>query len=177
MTAAPFPCRSNPRFVGDPIDVATGANTDVITDLAQRGPLPFRWTRYYNSARANVHGSLGWGHAHGFDCLLIRDLDGLRYQNPLGGAVGFGEPNVLVSSRAGGMELTWTDRHSYVISKPGQPDQEFRFTPGFDVAHLARLRQGEFTIELRYTASGILHEVVDSFGRSIRVTSDAAGRV
>src|SRR5262245_66264972 len=106
MTAAPFPCRSNPRFVGDPIDVVTGANTDVITDLAQRGSLPFRWTRYYNSARSNVQCSLGWGHSHHFDRVLIRDLDGMRYQDPLGDAVQFSVPT-LKPVQAGGVALAW----------------------------------------------------------------------
>ena len=31
------PCRSDSRFVGDPIDVVTGANTDVITDMRCAG--------------------------------------------------------------------------------------------------------------------------------------------
>jgi RHS repeat-associated protein len=175
MTASPFPCRSNPRFVGDPIDVVTGANTDVITDLAQRGPLPFRWTRYYNSARSNVPCALGWGHSHGFDCRLVRDLDGMRYLDPLGGAVGFRDPTDLPAA-AGGMELAWIARDSYLIAKAGEPDQEFDFPSGADVARLARLREGDFTIELRWTPAGILREIVDSHGRLIHVTSDSAGR-
>src|SRR4249920_2072134 len=101
MSESPMFCRSNPRFVGDPIDVVTGANTDVITDLRQRGPLPLRWTRYYNSARSNVHCSLGWGHAHYFDRVLIRDLEGMRYQDPMGAAVGFREPTCLPISAGG----------------------------------------------------------------------------
>lgn len=171
-------CRSDPRFVGDPIDVTTGANTDVITDLAQRGPLPFRWTRYYNSARSTTLCALGWGHSHHFDRLLIRDLDGLRYQDPLGGTVGFADPAyVSAVTAAAGMVLTWTALDSYVITQTGKPDQEFHFTPRSNVARLARLRQGEFTIDLRYTANGALREVVDSRGRLIRVTSDPDGRI
>ena len=33
MPVASSLCRSNPRFVGDPIDVVTGANTDAPADL------------------------------------------------------------------------------------------------------------------------------------------------
>jgi RHS repeat-associated protein len=169
-------CRSDPRFVGDPIDVTTGANTDIITDLAQRGPLPFRWTRYYNSACSNVQCSLGWGHSHHFDRLLVRDLDGLRYQDPLGGAVGFREPT-SIPIVAGGMELMRTDLHTFVIGKLGQPDQVFHFTPGSDVARLARLESGANAIELHYSTSGALREIVDEEGRLICVTSDQAGRI
>ena len=176
MGASLFHYQSNPRFVGDPIDVVTGANTDIITDVMQRGPIPFRWTRYYNSARSNVHCSLGWGHAHHFDRLLIRDLDGLHYQDPLGANVGFETPTYTDVAN-GGMVLSLTARNSYLITQAGKPDQEFHFAPGSDVAHLTRLRQGQVAIELRYTENGILREIVDSRGRLIRVISDAAGRV
>jgi RHS repeat-associated protein len=169
-------CRSDPRFVGDPIDVVTGANTDIITDLAQRGPFPFRWKRYYSSARSKTPCSLGWGHSHAFDCLLVRDLDGLHYQDPMGSVIGFGEPTYTPSSAAG-MSLDWTGPHSYLISQPGKPNQEFHFRPGFGVARLARLRMGEFTIEFRYSDIGVLREIIDSRGRLIRVTSDSSGRI
>jgi RHS repeat-associated protein len=176
MTEGFLTCRPDPRFVGDPIDVVTGANTDIITDLAQRGPLPFRWTRYYNSARGKTHCSLGWGHSHGFDCLLIRDLDGLHYQDPMGKIVGFSDPTNF-PSRAAGMALYRTGPDSYLVSKPRKPDQEFHFTPGTDLARLTRLRGGEFTIELHYSQGGGLREIVDSLGRVIRVTLDNSGRI
>src|SRR5262249_35680415 len=154
MPAAPFHCRSNPRFVGDPIDVVTGANTDAPVDLVQRGPIPFQWVRYYSSARCKAHCSLGWGHSHDFDRLLHRDLDGLRYEDPFGGTVGFQDLAIGASEVGGGMLLTRTAEHSYVIAQPGQPDQEFRLFHGSDVARLTRLRQGKNTIELRYADNG-----------------------
>src|SRR5215469_10381068 len=82
-------CRANARFVGDPIDVVTGANTDSPVDLTQNGPILFQWVRYYSSARSGIHSSLGWGHSHEFDRVLYRDLDGLRYEDPFGAVVGF----------------------------------------------------------------------------------------
>jgi RHS repeat-associated protein len=171
-------CQSDPRFVGDPIDVTTGANTDVITDIARRGPLPLRWTRYYNSARSNVHCSLGWGHAHRFDRVLIRDLDGLRYEDPLGRVVTFREPaHIDLPVRASGWELTWTEVDSYVIAQPDKPHQLFQFTPRSQTARLVRLWQDGLSIDLRYTDAGVLREIVDSWGRVIVVSSDAAGRV
>lgn len=169
-------CRGDPRFVGDPIDVTTGANTDIITDLRQRGPLPFSWTRYYNSARSKTLCSLGWGHSHGFDCILVRDLDGLHYQDPLGTIVGFNEP-LYKPSVAAGMQLTQTGLYTYSISRHNSPRQVFQFAPGSNVARLTRLRQGESSIELRHTESGVLREIVDSRNRVIRVTSDPAGRI
>ena len=176
MSTSPRTCRSGPRFVGDPIDVTTGANTDIITDIAQRGPLEFRWTRYYNSALSKVHLSLGWGHAHHFDRLLVRDLDGLRYQDPLGALVEFETPTYTDVSN-GGLVLSWTASNSYLITQAGQPDQEFHFAPGSDIGRLSRIRREQSTIQLRYNESGVLREIIDSLGRLIRVISDAAGRV
>jgi RHS repeat-associated protein len=176
VTTSPYHCLSSPRFVGDPIDVVSGANSDVITDLAQRGPIPFRWVRYYSSALSKTLCSLGWGHAHDFDRLLIRDLEGLRYQDPLHGTVGFANP-AYVGDSAAGMVLSQTAADSFVIAQPGQPDQEFHFASGSDVGRLVRLRQGQFTIDLRYTESGVLREIVDSRHRLIRVASDSAGRI
>ncbi len=170
-------CRSNPRFVGDPIDVVTGANTDAPADLVQRGPILFQWVRYYSSARSKTHCSLGWGQSHDFDCLLHRDLDGLRYEDPFGGAVGFQDLAIGASAAAGGMLLTRSGEHAFVVAQTGQPSQEFEFSRGLDSARLARLQQGQNTIELRYADWGHLREIIDSRGRLIRVTSDHAGRI
>src|SRR5215213_7213308 len=77
-------CGSDRRFVGDPIDVVTGANTDITVDFRLHGPLPLRWRRFYSSGRGTVAAALGWGHTHGFDQTLTYDLDGLHHTDPLG---------------------------------------------------------------------------------------------
>jgi YD repeat-containing protein len=176
MPLASKMCQSSPRFVGDPIDVVTGANTDDPADLIQRGPILFQWVRYYSSARSTTHCSLGWGQSHDFDRVLHRDLDGLRYEDPFGAAVGFPDLAIGASAAAAGMLLTRSGNHAFVISQTGQPSQEFEFVRGSDSARLARLRRDDNTIELRYADSG-LHEIIDSRGRLIRVTSDPAARI
>src|SRR5262249_14848938 len=153
-----MPCRSNPRFVGDPIDVVTGANTDAPVDLMQRGPILFQWVRYYSSARCQTRCSLGWGHSHDFDRLLYRDLDGLRYEDPFGSVTGFEDIPVGDSQPANGIFFIRTGDHSYVVFQRGEPTQEFLFAGAGNVARLARLRRGEHTIEFRYTSGGILCE-------------------
>ena len=80
-------------------------------DLVQRGPILFRWVRYYSSARCKTRCSLGWGHSHDFDRFLHRDLDGLRYEDPLGGMVGFQDLAIGASEVGGGMLLTRTADH------------------------------------------------------------------
>jgi RHS repeat-associated protein len=173
----PRNCPAGPRFVGDPIDVVTGAATDTPIDLAQRGPIPFRWVRYYSSARRNIQGSLGWGHSHEFDLCLRRDLDGIRYEGPLGEVIGFPDLEMGESRAAGGKLLTRKNAYDFVIAQTGEPDQEFRFASGSDVGRLVRLRSGSDTIEFACGASGALKEIVDSRGRLIRVTYDVVGRV
>jgi len=170
-------CQSNPRFVGDPIDVVTGANTDASVDLVQRGPILFQWVRHYNSARSKTYCSLGWGQSHGFDCILHRDLDGLRYEDSSGGAVGFQDLTIGASAAASGMQLIRVTEHAFVIVRTGRPSQEFEFSRGSDNARLTRLRQGQNTIELRYADRGHLQEIIDSRGRLIRVTRDHAARI
>jgi len=177
MSAASKLCQSDPRYVGDPIDVITGANTDAPVDLLQRGPILFQWVRYYSSARSKVRCSLGWGQSHDFDRFLIRDLEGVRYEDPFGTATGFQDLDIDISETAGGKTLTRTGVQAYVIAVSGQPNEEFYFTEGNDVAKLARLRQGPHSIEFRYTEQGVLREITDSRGRRIRVSADAAGRL
>ena len=54
-------CLKGRHLVGDPVDVVTGANTDVKFDFELPGPLPLRWRRYYSSARNTVACPLGLG--------------------------------------------------------------------------------------------------------------------
>ena len=170
-------CRSDPRFVGDPIDVVTGANTDVITDVRRRGPIPFEWKRYYNSARAATRCALGWGHSHHFDRRLIRDLEGVRYQDPHGNSVPFYDVAIGHWQAAGGLVLTRTGTDFYYLEQEGQPSEEFQFAPGATAAPVRWFRQGEHVIVLRYAANGVLTEIVDSMGRTIRIVSDDSGLI
>jgi RHS repeat-associated protein len=176
MTELAF-CRSDPRFVGDPIDVVTGANTDVITDVRRRGPIPFKWTRYYNSACAATLCPLGWGHSHNFDRCLIRDLDGVRYQDPHGNSVPFSDIAIGHREAVSGLVLTRTESDFYRLQQEGQPSAEFLFAPGATAAPVRWLRQGKHVIVLDYHDDGVLAEIVDSLGRTIRVASDHTGRI
>src|SRR4029077_14946323 len=103
-------------------------------DLVQRGPLEFRWGRHYNSLRAATLCSLGWGHAHDFDRRLIRDLDGLRYEDPLGVTTFFDDIAVGARTTKNGMILSPSGAGSYVVAQSGEPDQDFTFAANADVA-------------------------------------------
>lgn len=177
MEPQPFPCLSSRRLVGDPVDVVTGANTDIAVDFRLHGPLPLRWRRYYNSARNTMVGPLGWGQTHDYDRTLTYDLDGLHYTDPFGKEVPF--PPLEVGEGAGnsGFLLRRVTRERYEVVQAGEPVQDFEFRDSGDTAQLQRLRQKDAQINFRYTVDGRLHEMVDSLGRSIAVESDRDGRI
>src|SRR6478672_10216770 len=138
MISASSQCSTDPRFVGDPIDVVTGAQIGSTVDLVQRGPLEFRWGRHYNSLRADTLCSLGWGHAHDFDRRLIRDLDGLRYEDPLGVTTFFDDIAIAATTSKNGMTLSRSGEDAYLIADADGTDQDFTFAANADVALLAR---------------------------------------
>ena len=72
------------RYVGDPIDVVTGAFVDDVRDFRVEGEFPIVFRRTYSSERVAEDIGLGRGHSHSFEHRLRLDLDGLRYTSSLG---------------------------------------------------------------------------------------------
>jgi RHS repeat-associated protein len=173
----PLPCSNSRQLVGDPIDVVSGANTDVTVDFVLHGPVPLIWRRYYNSARNKVLCPLGWGHTHDFDRMLTHDLDGLRYTDPSGRETTF--PPLETGERAAkaGLLLCRVAPHRYEILQPNEPAQEFDFGGTDLAAPLCRLRKGDALVRFRYDSNGCLREIVDSLGRSIVVEAGRDRRV
>jgi RHS repeat-associated protein len=77
------------RFVGDPIDVATGAFVDDVRDFALAGGVPLEFRRTYSSERNTQDRGLGRGWVHNFDHGLVRGLDGMVYIPPRGEKITF----------------------------------------------------------------------------------------
>jgi RHS repeat-associated protein len=177
MDSGSISCRSGPRFVGDPIDVVTGANTDITVDFRLRGPLPVRWCRYYNSARNTVPCSLGWGHTHDFDRTLSYDLDGLHYTDPFGSEIPFPPLEIGEDAASAGWLLRRISQSTYELLQAGEPTQEFEFDESSSATHLLRLRQRGAEVSFGYAADGRLRRIVDSLGRSIAVDTHRDGRV
>src|SRR5262245_31862843 len=171
-----FPCRTDPRFVGDPVDVVADANTDVAVDFRLSGPLWLHWRRYYHSGRSATPGPFGWGHSHEFDRALCRDLDGLHYTDPFGAVVEFPPLEEQEWAVRDGFLLRRVTWAGYELEQAGEPVMEFTFTGRADAAPLRRLRQGEAQIEFRHEPGGRLREIVDSRGRVLAVDSDDRGR-
>ncbi len=177
MEPRPFTCLNSRRLVGDPVDVVTGANTDITVDFRLHGPLPLLWRRYYSSARNTVACPLGWGQTHDYDRTLTHDLDGLHYTDPSGSEVAFPPLEVGEVAANAGFILRRVTARTYELVQAGQPVEDFEFSDSSDSTPLRRLRQGESQINFRYAAGGRLCEIIDSLGRSIAVESDRDGRI
>jgi YD repeat-containing protein len=173
----PFSCLANRRLVGDPVDVVSGANTDITFDFRLRGPLPLYWRRYYNSARNTVACPLGWGHTHDFDQTLTYDLDGLHYTDPSGSETPFPPLTVGEQAATAGFLLRRVTERIYELRDTGQPVQEFEFAGSRRTAPLRRLRQGEDEINFYYGDDGRLCEIIDSRRQSVIVESDRNSRI
>jgi RHS repeat-associated protein len=165
------------RLVGDPVDVITGANTDVQRDLVVEGPLPLVWRRYYNSARAPKEYSLGWGHDHEFHRTLRFDVDGMRYEGPGGRMIAF--PALLgIGDRAaaGGYTLRRMDDTAFRLTRSGEPHMWFDLRDPDRPAVLRSLTKGRDEVQFRYSVDDVLAEIVDSRGRRLAVDHDGSGR-
>jgi RHS repeat-associated protein len=121
---------ADPRWVGDPVDVVTGAMTDETVDFRLVGPFDIVFRRSYSSARHREDRGLGPGHRHGFDEELVFDLDGIRYDDFRGESETFPflfRDGESASSR--GTTLTRVHGALYTIARRGEPLREFRVEP------------------------------------------------
>ncbi len=74
-------------YVGDPVDVVTGAVVDSVADFRIDGEPGLVFRRFYSSsARGELRG-LGAGYRHSFDHGLRLDLDGIEYSAPNGAKI------------------------------------------------------------------------------------------
>ena len=166
-----------PRTVGDPVDVVTGASSDVTREFTLAGPLPLVWRRYYDSGQNTYAGALGWGHTHEYDRWLAFDADGIRYVSPVNAVVGF--PPLRHDGEeyaTDGVVLRRLSLHKYHVEERGQPSLEFLFDQSLTRAPLQRAFRANQSIAFRYGATGQLEEITDSLGRRIRVRMER-GRV
>ena len=67
-------------FVGDPIDVVSGAVLDDETDFRlPSARIPCSWVRHYDTRWIERDRGLGFGFRHSLDHALRFDIDGLTY--------------------------------------------------------------------------------------------------
>jgi RHS repeat-associated protein len=168
----------NPRLVGDPVDVVTGACTDISGDFKLAGPLPLLWNRYYNSDQNKLGRSLGWGHGHEYDRRLLFEGETIHYADQAGSTVEFSLPGKDGEEvAASGFILRRVSEKNYSIYPRGEPFMVFeRQEPGLS-ARLDRVCKGDLSISFRYGENGYLKAIVDAQRRLIRAETDAEGRL
>jgi RHS repeat-associated protein len=169
---------SDPRLVGDPVDVVKGAAIDETIDFRLVGPLDLRWVRHYDSSLARQRLALGWGHTHAFDLSLRFDADGFCLRAPIGRAVGF--PPLLrdgdVAARDG-FALRRISLLQYELRRHGEPSVAFQFPDPSIPARPVRLFSRDGEIRFTYSKDGLWERIVDSMGRIILVREKPDGRI
>lgn len=168
--ASPF------TFWADPINTASGAFSNSITDLALPGiGLPFRLARSYTSLDTES-GPLGVGWTHNFAAgLAIQADETAVFKAEDGQRISFGHdadgsytplsPGVrsTLAAVAGGFELTRKDQVRYLFDSQG------RLTALKD--------RNDNAITLAYDGAGKLDTLTDSAGRVIDFAYDASNQL
>ena len=155
----------NPRLVGDPIDVVTGANVDRVGDLYLAGPFPLDFNRYYNSANCEKQLGLGWGHSHELEHQLVFNLDGIEYQMPSGNSVQFPMLDVDDIASVGGFLVKRTKPNFFQVT--GLECTMHFGTVSEERALLARIGNGKDYIEIRYDKKHRVASATDSASREL----------
>ena len=178
------PCPSHPGnsgtdSAGDPVDVATGfVFTLPEADVDLPGPLPFEFSRQYNSGRAGYDVGLGFGWSHslsrhievGRRFIRMWDEDGTAVtMRPL--AIGeqyFAEHALRFTHAADGYVV---DNDEIWLEFKQEAESGTRFL-------LTAIRdRNSHTISLMYDERTRLIKVRDSAGRDLQFDRDAAGRL
>ncbi len=169
------------KYLGEPVDAASGHLTGTIRGFRLEGPLPFDWNAGYFSD-SEYSGALGRGMYHSYShSLLVSekerlvafcDADGILSSFPLleRGTSYFHPVNKWELHRN-------RDGEYYVGSKSGL---YYYFTRETDKGGWHQLRllcdRNGFSVRLSYT-NGLLTAATDSVGRTIRFVNDRNGRI
>lgn len=168
---------SDPRLVGDPINVITGANTDRVLDFTLEAPLKLEWFRYYNSGLNRKRRTMGLGHGHEFDRWLLFDVDGMRYLAADGTETGF--PFLETDGArhlANGLILERVEKTLFRVKEGRKPVGEFRFNFFDKPVPVSRVFLGNHAIQFKYGNGSRLESVIDSLNRWIEIKYDEAAR-
>jgi YD repeat-containing protein len=167
------------QFVGDPVDVTTGANVDQADEFQLPGPIPFVWQRYYNSLFHQRPRALGWGHTHEYDHRLLFDIDGLRYVGPSGQPVEFDAiPANGKIAQSGGHRLIRISENIYRLRAPHEVSElVFAFGPGALPAAVTEICQSAHSLRFTYSRAGFLESVLLADGRQVVATTDPSGHI
>lgn len=170
------PFGNDPQLVGDPVDTYSGAVVERQRDVRLAGPLPLEWWRVYNSQLCDKVFALGRGQSHEFASCLKFDLDGLRFEGPLGQQTSFpplAQDGQSVSKN--GRRLTRIGRSIYRLHEHAQATREFTFSEPSKPAVLKRLFHNCYQILFQYNKQGQLESITDSMENEIFVEFNTQG--
>lgn len=142
-------------WVGDPVNVITGARVEINRDFCIAWRLPLEWLRYWDSTRRDRMGEFGPGHFHEFERFLDFTVDGVRYSPPFGDAVQF--PPLTHDDQAAslsGFRLRRVSLLRYVLIEPGKPVMVFEFPGVGGRGRLVEIRRKDRTIRITHDPSG-----------------------
>lgn len=163
--------RDSLRFVGDPVDVVTGALVESAVDFTLPGDPPIAWGRHSSSAWVERDGPFGWGQRSSYDHRLRAVVDGLKYDAPGLEAIVF--PYTCDGQRYAGHRLSCIGGE-YHVSTPEGAIHVFSAAEVKEGAWLRRVIIGRGALQLSRDLRGRLVEISD-LGRTRRITLELRG--
>ena len=159
--------RQGLRWVGDPVDVVTGALADASAEFtlplgssADSGEIA--WRRYY-CTRPLTHGPLGWGHTHEYARTLRAVVDGWLYSQPDGDTVLFPfAPPGEVSESVG--YVLRAVAGGFTVRAPDTTIFEFAVKDVASTGCLRRITRDAWTIVLEHDTHGRVVRLADVSG-------------
>jgi RHS repeat-associated protein len=166
-------------YASHPVDVVTGrAFTHPIADLELPGPLPLVFRRMFSSKMATRDAGLGfgWGHTFGWEVevgrrrITVWNEQGVAVDFPMipVGAEVIGPWGWLLRRESWGFAVDADDGVWHLFSAADEGGRTYRLTAVED--------RNRNRISITYD-DGKLAEIVDSAGRTIKVTSTREGRI
>lgn len=175
------------KYVGHPVDVATGELFTDNEDFNIAGTIPLNWERVWYS-NSDYEGPLGHGWHHSYDMALYLKEDERYAEVRLsdGRLVGFDRIPLLQGqkarfNRSAKLWLCLHEQGYYYIKSHNGLIYHFNNRP--ISAKAAAIMLSRITgaahpyIDLHYTSDGILKQIIDTAGRSLELISDAKGRI
>lgn len=139
-------------FVGDPVDVVSGAAFDYETDFGlPSAAVPLSWIRHYDTRWSELQRGLGFGSRHSLDHELSFDIDGMTYIAADSTKVAFPalERDGTTALRDT-LYLKRINENRYRVEHPDGFTYEFAFLKTGEPARLIYVERDEASIELQY---------------------------
>lgn len=175
----PFIC----KYLGEPVDVATGRLYGAIQGFELKGPLPFVWkAKYFSDTK--YRGELGIGILHSYShTLMVDDREGVvGFIDADGITMAF--PTLTPGEEFFHPTYKWTLHRDaetpdyYLTNKQGERYDFTRWQDGDGWQHLKRItdRNG-FSIRFSFDYDRRLTFATDSAGRTVRFVNNEEGQI